>query len=189
MATPRHARQFPDDIFTAAAGPGPISFSTILPTDSALNAEGRVGLIVDISQNSVVHGVGHEDIGSSKYGSLGQPPTQESCVDSIDSRFRSNEWQVSGYISVGILIIEPIVVPSVATFAGSEIPTEENVTLHQVLNAFPEFRVFKIGGSGFLQFNRGTNEWNPVAYDDIIYPHRHRTLTVLRRGLCGLFFR
>src|SRR5690606_4684451 len=82
---------FPDDMGQAMTLTGvPLSFSTIQVGDTNPQmqgrggAEGSVGILVDIGPGTLIHSVSPSDSGSSLLGSLGLPPSEQNCIDSID---------------------------------------------------------------------------------------------------------
>jgi hypothetical protein len=174
MAT-RMDLAFPQDLQQAISLSGArLSFSTIQAGDTNPHMEGRggaegsVGLIVDIGPSTVINSVSPGDSGSNAMGSLGLPPTEQNCADSIDKRQTSNEWRVQDYLPVGIFILPPMVVRQVGKVNGGLIAGEIPIELAQAIAPFPELRIFSANQSTFLELNRMSGQWPSVAYNDII---------------------
>jgi hypothetical protein len=133
-------------------------------------------MLVDLGRNSMVVSVSPGDSGSfyddktGDGGSLGLPPTLENCIDSLDKRAPSNEWNVKDYVPIGIFILPPIIVRQVAEFAGQPVSGEVQLNLGQAIAPFRDQPIFSADDKTFWKFDRVTDSWNPVHYDDIIPP-------------------
>ena len=98
---------FPNDMRRAMTLKGvPLAFSTIQLGDTNPHmagpggAEGSVGMLVDLGTSTLIKSVSPSDSGSNATGSLGRPPTEANCTESIDQRATSNEWHVQDYVPV-----------------------------------------------------------------------------------------
>jgi len=179
----RHETGFPSDLRDAMSlKDTPACFSTIQVGDrgpgqvignwNQANAGGSVGLVVDVTEASIV-AVGPGDDGSDTRGSViqtgGKPPTAQSCAESIDKRVdpdgrkndAANEWLVKNYIILGIFIFPN---PHVWTRVGGDQPC----SLLQVLQAFPQERVFGVDASTFLELDKQSGAWRSATYDQIV---------------------
>jgi hypothetical protein len=136
-------------------GPDP---RTISPGEA--NADGSVGLIVDVAEVGSVVSVSP---GDSAGGGFGDPPSQEACAASIDRREFSNEWRIKNYTPRGIFVFEPLLV-----YVYRPRRADKVVSLSTVLEAFPEERIFSSRQGTFIQYDRITRLRQPVTYDDII---------------------
>jgi hypothetical protein len=157
---------FPNDILNAITLKDiALSFSTVTLGDTGPHAkpggaEGEIGLLVDIGSSTEVLAVGPDDIGSSDFGSLGAPPTINALAESIDKRQPSNEWLIKNYQPKALFVFPNI---HVRHPAGGEIP----ITLESALSHFPELRVISATKDTFLEFNRSTETWTAITYDQI----------------------
>jgi hypothetical protein len=175
-----HPTGFPKDLHDARKLVATeIPFSTIQVTDngpwqvrppSDANAVGSVGLIVDIKDVGSVTSVGYCDIGSNSriagYSKgLGQPPSDQTCAESIDRRGPKghNEWVVQDYIVLGIFIF----LPAGAFIVGSG---ERDCFLPEVLSTFPNDRIISILSGNFLEYDRGNQSWVTVPFANIVPP-------------------
>jgi hypothetical protein len=163
---------FPNDILTAMKlAEKPLSFNTITVGDTGPfggpgGAEGSIGMLVDIGPKTLVESVAPYDSGSSEIGSLGLPPTQQNCDDSIDKRNPSDEWRIQDYIPVGIYILPPYMVRKETNLGIGEV----EITLAEAIAPFENERVFSTGENSFLELDRITSRWREVSYDQIIAP-------------------
>jgi hypothetical protein len=167
----------------------PLSFSTITENDvgpfsvdglpQAGNAAGSIGIVVDVQDGSVMT-VGASDDGTffndetHEWISGGSHPSAETCAASIDDRADTNEWFVRNYTCIGIFYFEPAYArakASVPMMGGfEEVVADRAVTLSEVLQLFPNDRIFTARESAFWEFNRQQLKWHRVAYDDIVKP-------------------
>ena len=168
---------FPNDMRRAMTLKGvPLAFSTIQLGDTNPHmagpggAEGSVGMLVDLGTSTLIKSVSPSDSGSNATGSLGRPPTEANCTESIDQRATSNEWHVQDYVPVGIFILPPILVRQVCDLGGMPTPCEVPMSLEEIIGCFPEERIFSANARAFLEWDRSSGHWRPVAYDDIIPP-------------------
>ena len=166
---------FPNDLRLAMHLQGKwLSFSAIQPGDTNPDANGRggaegsIGLLVDISRDTIVHKVYWADIGSNDTGSFGLCPTEKNCADSIDKRRDSNEWRVENYLPVGIFILPPIIVRHISDLGGVPTPVPRTLTRDEAIAPFPEQRVFSANQNTFLEFDRTLRNWCAVAYDHVL---------------------
>jgi hypothetical protein len=152
-----------------------LSFSTIQPGDSFRfaqggrgGAEGSVGMIVDLGPNTTVGSVHPGDSGSSAVGSLGSTPSPEACASSIDDRVDGNEWRVSAYRPIGILVLgPPIFIRRTVPLADvGPIDTDVEITFNEVLGDFPGKRIFTLDQIGFKEWKGAA--WEAVSYNDIV---------------------
>lgn len=182
---------FPNDLLNAIAlRDATLSFSTIQigdrnPYANGHGAEGCVGLVVDIGKDTVIENVYHDDSGTG-----GLQPTLENVAASIDLRRTSNEWRVRNYTPVGIMILLPVFVRKAfavdgdqvvqtefdpeAVRRGSQIVHDTKISSEEAMGHFTEPRIFGMNDQTFLEFNRESNKWRPVQYDQIIAPRSHR---------------
>jgi hypothetical protein len=165
---------FPNDLRQAITLKGaPLSFSTIQTGDTNPHmtgrggAEGSIGILVDLGPGTLIASVSPGDSGSNAAGSLGFPPTEESCTRSIDARVTSNEWRVQDYVPIGIFILPPIHVRQAHVVGGVPTVVEEPMTLEQVIKCFPEQRIFSANAHTFLEWGRVSGGWRAIPYDDI----------------------
>jgi hypothetical protein len=168
-----HPTCFPEDLRDAQALRGiPLSFSTIGVNDSQVNADGSVGLVVDIQETGSVISVGAGDdgtranaFGEGAHQTGGKLPSEFECAKSIGARRgSSNEWFVQNFTPLGIFVFAPLLV---FVRRGSE-QGERPSTLTEVLSAYPNQRVFTIQAGAFQEFGRKRQKWLPVAYGDIV---------------------
>jgi hypothetical protein len=165
---------FPNDLRRALTLKGALlSFSTIQTGDTNPHmvgrggAEGSVGILVDIGPGTHIESVSPGDSGSNAAGSLGVPPTEESCTRSIDARVTSNEWRVQDYAPIGIFILPPVHVRQAYDVGGVPTVAEEPMILEEVIKRFPEERIFSANARTFLECGRVSGEWRAISYDDI----------------------
>jgi hypothetical protein len=165
---------FPEDLRQAITLKGaPLSFSTIQDGDTNPHmagrggAEGSVGLLIDLGPSTLIDSVSPGDSGSSAAGSLGVPPTEESCTRSIDARAKSNEWRVQDYVPIGIFILPPIRVRQAYDVGGVPTVAEGPMTLGKVIDCFPGKRIFSANAHTFLEWDRASGGWRAIPYDDI----------------------
>ncbi|MDX0001582.1 hypothetical protein GOC35_10175 [Sinorhizobium meliloti] len=166
---------FPQDLLQAMGLKGvPLSFSTIQRGDSnphgsgRTGAEGSIGMIVDIGARTLIRSVSPRDSGSNANGSLGIPPTEANCVDSIDLRQTSNEWHIQDYVPIGVFILPPILVRQTFNIDGAAAPAEVELNLTEAITPFPDSRIFSANEEKFLEYDRGSAVWRGVSYDAII---------------------
>lgn len=173
VMTSRRDLLFPRDIQQAMALKGhPLSFSTIQPGDTSPHigrggAEGSIGMLVDIGPATMIHSVSPGDSGSSPFGSLGLPPSEVSCAASIDQRETSNEWHVQDYVPVGIFILPPIVVLKPIQLMGQIDAAEGEISLGEAITPFPAMRIFTANADNYLEYDRVSQGWKAIAYDEI----------------------
>lgn len=165
---------FPEDLRRAITlKETPLSFSTIQVGDTNPHmagrggAEGSVGLLVDLGLGTHIESVSPGDSGSNATGSLGVPPTEESCTRSIDARATSNEWRIQNYVPVGIFILPPIRVRQAYDVGGVPTVAEGPMTLERVIDCFPGQRVFSVNAHTFLEWDRASGRWRAILYDEI----------------------
>lgn len=168
---------FPADMHQAAKLRGvPLAFSTIQCGDGNPwsggrgGAEGSIGMIVDIGADTIIHSVSPDDSGSSLMGSLGLPPTAESCAASVDQRTTSNEWHVQDYVPIGIFILPPVLVRQSLVVPGLDEPVigDAEISLEQAIHPFPNARIFSTTENTFIEFDRALPGWRAITYDDIL---------------------
>lgn len=182
---------YPEDLRNAARLQSiPLSFSTIQPGDIGPfeddhtprdgNAAGSIGLIVDITETSVLT-VGHSDDGTSinpttgALNSGGQAPNEATCAASIDNRSTVNEWFVQDFRAIGIFVFLPAYARA-KTLApdgfGGQVETYGDLPVQfvQILADFPEERIFTTSAGVFRQYGRRAMSWSDVSYDAIIGP-------------------
>jgi hypothetical protein len=149
-------RCFPDDLLNARPLRGvPLSFSTIqrgdtnpVPGVGRGEAEGCIGLLVDVGPETEVLAVGPRDIGSSfnsvtgEWISSGKLPTLEACEESIKLRAPSNEWFVRGYVPIGIFLLPPLYARKTFVLEGATLYTDAKIHRDEVFGAFHDMRVF-----------------------------------------------
>ena len=172
----KHPTGFPADLEDAKTLVGErLSFCTIQKNDRGpwqgghpadANAAGSVGLVVDVIDIGSVTTVYWSDSGSGEAGSAGLPPDQSNCADSITKRTTSNEWWVQNYRPLGIFVF----LPAMAFVKRVEEQGEIDVTLPEILAAYPSDRIFSACKGTFLEFNRLAGQWDPVTYGQIVPP-------------------
>jgi hypothetical protein len=169
---------FPNDLRQAIDLTGtPLSFSTIQPGDSNPygnergGAGGSIGLLIDIGPETTIQSVHWTDSGSNEMGSLGHPPTAESCANSIDRRRDrdSNEWRVQDYVPVGIFIFDPIYVRQIRNLGGVATPVPTQASLQEAITPFPKQRIFSATQQDFIELERASTDWRPIEYDKIFH--------------------
>lgn len=152
-----------------------LSFSTVQPGDTFQfaqggrgGAQGSVGMIVDLAPGTSVLSVHPGDSGSSAAGSLGSTPSAEACASSIDDRVDSNEWRVSAYRPIGILVLgPPILIRRKVPFQDvGPIDTDVQITFDEVLGDFPGKRILTLDQTGFKEWKGAI--WEAVTYNDIV---------------------
>ncbi|QDM18174.1 hypothetical protein [Tardiphaga sp. vice278] len=158
---------FPNDLRTAInLRDIALSFSTIQCGDTNPHmtgrggAEGSIGIIVDLDQDTIVRSVLHCDSGSNESGSLGLPPNAGNCASSIENRETSNEWRVENYLVRGIFILPPLWV-----WNGER---EVQIDLAEVIQFFPTQRIFTANKETFLEWDRTSGVWKRVAHRAIM---------------------
>ncbi|MER9181432.1 hypothetical protein [Mesorhizobium sp. M0767] len=124
-------------------------------------------MLVDIGLNTLIHSISPSDSGSSVLGSLGLPPTEQNCIDSIDKRVTSNEWHVQDYVPVGIFVLPPIWVRQIFDLDGAQTPIEVLLDLAQAVAPFGDQRIFRANTTTFLEYNRGTQRWLTITHDQV----------------------
>lgn len=184
----RHEYLFPDDLRNAMKlVETPISFSTILSDDVGphshpgmapheANADGSVGIVVDVDDVGSVLTVGPGDSGTSfdeitgRFASGGSPPSQATCDASIDRRVTANEWLVKNYRLVGLLVFHPIMVRTKQTHPLVPEPLigETEIPLEQVMLEFPQERIFGAGRGSLWEYQRLIKKWCPTDYGLIV---------------------
>lgn len=166
---------FPDDLLTAMTLVGvPLSFSTIQrgdtnPQRNGPGGEGSVGLLVDIGSDTAIRSVSSGDSGSNSCGSLGWPPNDQTCAESIDKRETSNEWHVQDYVPIGIFVLQPVLVRNLSKFEDYTISGELCISLHECISNFPDQRIFSVNDVAFLEYNRSDAAWIGIEYDTIFF--------------------
>jgi hypothetical protein len=187
MAT-QTRRLFPHDLLGAMSLRDEVlSFSTVRKGDRfRQGAEGSVGIVVNLSEDTVVENVHPRD---SATGDFGLRPTLDNVAASIEKRGTSNEWRVRNYDPVGIVILEPVFVRKAfiigengtpqeaehnekAVTDGEQIVQEKRISFEEVINHFKNERIFRVTGETFLEFDRQSSSWKPVSYDEIIPPSK-----------------
>lgn len=181
----RHDKGFPDDLRRAMNLKGtPLCFSTIQIGDRGpgqvignwreANAGGSVGIVVDITEASVV-AVGPGDDGSDTRGASistsGKDPTPETCANSIDKRIDPegrkedgvNEWLVKDYVTLGVFVFPN---PHVWMAGRGDRPT----SCAELLQTFECERLFRVSTEAFIELDRRSGTWLPVTYDQIVRP-------------------
>jgi hypothetical protein len=175
---------FPDDLKQAARLQDEIlSFSTVLRTDVGpyqgglhpedANAQGSVGIVVDIATNDCVVAVAPGDVGlhldfTTKSIILsGTAPGAVECARSIDERRSSNDWWVRSYRMLGIFIFEP----ALAFRLLSDVVIEVQVPMEKVLSDFPDERIFSTRNGEFVEYDRTFDAWIPSTYSKIVPQH------------------
>jgi hypothetical protein len=185
MAT-KTRRIFPYDLLDAMSlRDEPLSFSTVRKGDRfRQGAEGSVGIVVSLGEDTVVESVRSGDSAS---GNLGLSPTRDNVDASIDNRQTSNEWRIKNYMPVGIVILEPVFVRKAfvidengtpqeveynpqAVIDGSQLLHEKPISFEEVIEHFKNERIFRVTRKTFLEFDRKSNSWKPLSYDEIIPP-------------------
>ena len=169
-----HPTGFPGDLHNAKALAGyRLSFSTIQAGDRGpwqdgnpadANAGGSVGIVVDIKEEGSVITVDAGDSGSGASGSLGKPPTSQTCADSIDNRRTSNEWWVQDYMPLGVFMFLPAYVFVKGPSGQGECPIDQA----GILKAFSADRIFSTDGCRFTEYDRSAGTWLPISYGDIV---------------------
>lgn len=185
--TSNRGLQFPNDLQNAMSLRNTtLSFSTILVSDqgpvigtydhpvanASGNAYGSIGIVVDISDDDSVVAVSSGDAGFNEHGSLGKPPTQQNCIDSIAKRKLVNEWNVKNYRVVGLFVFEPSFAPAVGLITGFGDPFTERgerlVRIEEVIRTFPCQRIFSSDGRTFVEYHGLGEQTTPVTYTDIM---------------------
>ena len=167
--------RFPKSLLNALTLTGEaLSFATIQPGDKFCplpgkesGAPGSVGILVDVGPETTVESVCPEDSGSSELGSFGKFATAENCAESIDKRTTSNEWRIRDYQPLGIMVLEPIVVPVFRNIDGAKIPDEISISFEEAIEPFTDQRIFSVNESGFHEFVRGSG-WSALSYNEIM---------------------
>ena len=169
----RYHCAFPADITNALTLKGKqLSFSTVTIGDTGPEihggngaAEGDVGMLVDVAAKTKVERVCPQDSGSSDFGSMGLSPTEKACADSIDQRSPSNEWELVDFVPIGLYVTRPV-----GTYVVWGNPGDAFVDLQDVLASFPDAPIYSSDGKHFLRFDRTTQKWMPISYDEIMPP-------------------
>ena len=180
------SRCFPDDLQNAwELVNTPLSHSTIQRGDTPPamigggkgGAEGSIGMVVDVGANTAVLAVGPGDIGSSydsdigKWNAGGSPPTRDACEDSISNRAPSNEWYVRDFIPIGVIVLPPLQARELVDLGpGGLSHADVSIELSEVLEAFPDKRIFGADGTSFKVYDRTSGKWADIGYDEIISP-------------------
>jgi hypothetical protein len=175
---------FPDDLKQAARlREKVLSFSTILRTDVGpyqrgvhpedANAQGSVGIVVDIPTDDCVIAVApgdygvHFDLTAESKVLSGAASDAVECARSIDERRSSNDWWVTNYRMLGIFIFEPALAFRLLT----DVVIEVQVPMEKVLSDFPDERIFSIRNGRFVEYNRNFDAWIPSTYSKIVPQH------------------
>jgi hypothetical protein len=175
---------FPDDLTRAASLQNEtLSFSTVLRTDVGpyqgdahpedANAQGSIGIVVDIATNDCVVAVAPGDYGvqldltTQSIILSGSPPDLVACARSIDERRSSNDWRVKNYRMLGIFVFEP----ALAFRLLGDVVIEVPVPMEKVLSSFPEERIFSTRNGGFVEYSRTIGAWTRSAYSKIVLQH------------------
>jgi hypothetical protein len=186
---------FPDDLKQAARLQDEIlSFSTVLRTDVGpyqgglhpedANAQGSIGIVVDIATNDSVVAVApgdvglHLDIAAESIILSGSAPGSVECARSIDERRSSNDWWVRSYRMLGIFIFEP----ALAFRLLSDVVIEVQVPMEKVLSDFPDERIFSARSGVFVEYDRTFDAWVPSTYSKIVPRHLGSERPTGRRG-------
>lgn len=176
---------FPDDLTKAMELKEKlVCFSTILAGDigpsqlhksaNRENAAGSVGIIVEIDDKDSVEAVDNCDCGSilnrdtGERTYFGNRPTEEACAASIDERQGHNEWLVKNYRVVGIFVFRPIYVWTKCKSGSGVEYGEGEISITDVLDTFPDLRVFSACNGSFMEYDRRQEEWVLVDYSDIL---------------------
>ena len=182
-AMPRNPKlSFPFDLLRAKKLRNVVlSFSTIMsqdigpyqndvhPEDS--NAQGSIGIVVDIPADDCVVAVGPADHGSfydvntHEVEHIGSPPDAEACTRSIVERRTSNEWQVGDFEFIGIFIFLPAIA---FRRLSDDVVIEVPIGLDAVLAEFPEDRILSSRAGQFVEYDRATRVWVPCDYKSIM---------------------
>jgi hypothetical protein len=185
---------FPDDLKQAASlQDETLSFSTVLRTDVGpyqgdvhpedSNAQGSIGVVVDIATNDCVTAVASGDYGvqldiaTESMILSGSAPDAVTCARSIDERRSSNDWRVKNYWMLGIFIFEPALAFRLLNDVVIEVP----VSVEKILASFPDKRIFSIRNGEFVEYSRTFDAWLRSAYSKIV--PRHLELASSRRGV------
>ena len=172
---------FPDDLKRGATLQNEtLSFSTVLKDDRGpyqgdvhpedANAQGCIGLVVDIAGNDCVTAVAAGDYGvqfdlttQSVVMSGGEPSLVE-CARSIDERRSANDWRVKNYVVLGLFVFEP----ALAFRRLGDVVIEMPVGLDDILSEFPEVRIFSTRKERFAEYDRAAGAWMPSTYGKIV---------------------
>lgn len=170
----KHPTGFPGDLIVARGLTAQkLSFATIQKNDRGpwqggypadANSAGSVGLVVDVKDVGSVITVDWADSGSNGFGSLGHPPNATNCTDSIVKRTNSNEWWVQDYTPLGIFVFLPALV--FVKYNGQQ--GEVSIEFREILAAYPDDRFFSVLNGSFIEYDRGSGNWRPTTYDQIV---------------------
>ena len=174
---------YPDDLRRAARLRDEVlSFSTILKGDVGpyqgdvhpedANAQGSIGLVVDITGDDCVTSVGAGDFGiqidltTRSVFMSGRKPSAVECARSIDERRGANDWRVKNYRVLGVFVFEP----AMAFRPLNDLVIEVPLQIEEILSAFPGERVFSSNKESFIEYDRVAGGWVPSTYDQIVPP-------------------
>ena len=163
-----HDHVYPEDLKSARDNTEwTLSFSTVQPGDTLRyhqggkgGVQGSVGLIVGITSETIVHSVFPGDAGAMGTMALGDPPSLVVCSDSIDKRDDYNEWRVSRFRPVGILVVGPpfmvrklIHYPELAEIDPSAAWSKEElpIDLASIVSDFNGMRIFRACKHSFCE--------------------------------------
>ena len=84
-----------------------------------------------------------------------------------------NEWFIRDFVTVGIFVFpEPYILVRalglIDPTTSKPLIGEDYICMNDILSTFPMDRIFSVGDSGFLEWNRQAGSWQSVDYDHII---------------------
>lgn len=161
-----HEVEFPDDLNYAIAhfADEERSCCAIYP-GYEMNLPGSVGVIFEPAFSNVIS-VCQCDSGSSAYGSMGQPPSEQTilaslCVQACEEGCKYNEWRIKGAIPIGIFVSNPLNICVKKKNLCTNVPISfegiagESICLADVFTAFPKLPIYSMGSNGLIQLRAG----------------------------------
>lgn len=172
---------FPEDLKNAKLLQGhALSFSTVMRGDrgpytggGTSNTGGCVGVVIAPPCVECLIAVTPSDAGSfldaeGIVQAFGEEPTADTCRRSIAERTEVNEWVIKDFKPLGVFVLPPLMVRSKDLIGGVETIFENEISLQEVLSAFPGDRVFSARPETYLEYDRSKDKWRAVSYQQII---------------------